>query len=539
MRFGVLLLMVSSVATAQQSRVTNSSTPVYRISGAVVDAASNSPLPKTEMFCAEMGDRAKVTRVVAGPTGRFAFESLPPGKYSISAQRRGYPAQAYDQHEFFATAIAVGPNLDSEHLVFRMTPASSIRGVVKDENEEPVRNAQVHLIRSGLRDGDDSPGVVNQEQTDDTGSFRFPGLQSGSYYLAVIARPWYVDYAPPSNRGGLVQCAGTCTPVNNDMPERLRDPRFDVAYPVTFYPGVTDFSSAAPLVVSAGERAEANIVLRTVRTARVRIHVAAGVPSVSLRLAVPEIFVPLGFNQSDRTAEINGLAPGQYLLQVEGRDPESNAPSYHFEQQINVSGDTDIDASAALAPVTVTGVIVPQFAALPEKASLQIGGASVLNIPLSPDKLTFEGSLLPGLYFVNLMNTPGLFVGAVSGASMSNGRLLIPDIGPVKLRIVVSGGPAKIDGIARENGIGAGGVMVLLVPDDMQNTALVRRDQSDSDGTFTLSNVVPGTYTVVAIRDGWTLKWHDPAVLRRYLASGTRIMVEPHDNLKIQVAVQR
>ena len=33
---------------------------------------------------------------------------------------------------------------------------------------------------------------------------------------------------------------------------------------------------------------------------------------------------------------------------------------------------------------------------------------------------------------------------------------------------------------------------------------LIRRDQSDSDGSFALRDVVPGQYTVVAIQDGWT-----------------------------------
>jgi len=36
---------------------------------------------------------------------------------------------------------------------------------------------------------------------------------------------------------------------------------------------------------------------------------------------------------------------------------------------------------------------------------------------------------------------------------------------------------------------------------------LVRRDQSDSDGIFTLHSVVAGQYTVVAISDGWDLEW--------------------------------
>jgi hypothetical protein len=38
---------------------------------------------------------------------------------------------------------------------------------------------------------------------------------------------------------------------------------------------------------------------------------------------------------------------------------------------------------------------------------------------------------------------------------------------------------------------------------------LFRRDQSDLDGTFSLHGVIPGTYTVVAIDNGWDLDWCD------------------------------
>jgi hypothetical protein len=54
---------------------------------------------------------------------------------------------------------------------------------------------------------------------------------------------------------------------------------------------------------------------------------------------------------------------------------------------------------------------------------------------------------------------------------------------------------------------------------------LSRRDQSDSDGSFSLRDVVPGQYTVVAIEDGWELDWAEPQVIARYLPSGIPVTV--------------
>jgi len=46
--------------------------------------------------------------------------------------------------------------------------------------------------------------------------------------------------------------------------------------------------------------------------------------------------------------------------------------------------------------------------------------------------------------------------------------------------------------------------------DPSLNRGLFRRDQSDSDGSFSLRDAAPGKYTVVAIEDGWELEWAAP-----------------------------
>lgn len=68
--------------------------------------------------------------------------------------------------------------------------------------------------------------------------------------------------------------------------------------------------------------------------------------------------------------------------------------------------------------------------------------------------------------------------------------------------------------------------MMVLVPNSRPDwQALMRRDQSDSDGSFSLRDVVPGEYTVIAIQDGWALDWTDPQVLARYLPAGISVTV--------------
>ncbi len=81
--------------------------------------------------------------------------------------------------------------------------------------------------------------------------------------------------------------------------------------------------------------------------------------------------------------------------------------------------------------------------------------------------------------------------------------------------------------------------MIVLAPLDLKsNPALFRRDQSDSDGTFTLNAVVPGRYTLMAIEDGWDLEWADPAVLQKYISGGESVQIAPNQKTDVSVKVQ-
>jgi hypothetical protein len=81
--------------------------------------------------------------------------------------------------------------------------------------------------------------------------------------------------------------------------------------------------------------------------------------------------------------------------------------------------------------------------------------------------------------------------------------------------------------------------MVLLVPQHpTEEPTLFRRDQSDSDGTFTLRQILPGRYTVVAIEKGWEINWHNPNVLKPYLERGEVVDVAANRRLNISVKWQ-
>ncbi len=107
------------------------------------------------------------------------------------------------------------------------------------------------------------------------------------------------------------------------------------------------------------------------------------------------------------------------------------------------------------------------------------------------------------------------------------------------MTVTMSNRFARIDGTVLQNNQGVSQTMVVMVPERQEeNRDLIRRDQSDSDGTFSLYQVLPGRYTVVAIANGWDLDWRNPEVLRPYLAHGQLVEVTAARTYKISVSAQ-
>ena len=135
----------------------------------------------------------------------------------------------------------------------------------------------------------------------------------------------------------------------------------------------------------------------------------------------------------------------------------------------------------------------------------------------------------PGKYRLNgWINGKPILVAklAATGAQVEDDRIIVGN-NPVMIAATVYADPdLEVTGFAKKDEKPAPGTMIVLVPHDPANNRdLFRRDQSDSDGSFGLRNVIPGKYTVVAIEDGWTLNWADSNVIAHYLVHGQSVTV--------------
>ncbi|HEY6446588.1 MAG TPA: carboxypeptidase regulatory-like domain-containing protein [Acidobacteriaceae bacterium] len=545
---GALLLAMAALLPAQSAlQNAPSAEPgggTFTISGTVVSAATGAPLDRADVTLATTGaNGTELAETLTGETGAFRFDGLLAGKYAVQASRRGYITASYQEHGGYFTAVVTGPGLDSQGIRLEVMPYGTIAGTISDDNGSGVGGAQVGLFREDDASGDEKIASAGQEITDDSGSYEFTHLQPGTYYLDVSATPWYAFHPP--------------VPQDDGDPQQAASP-LDVAYPLTFYPNATDSASATPIPLTAGDRAQANFSLHAVAATHLRVRTSGprrgrpfNVPNLQEEVFGSPQFLqaPSSFTMAhngEAYLNIAGIAPGHYTLQSFNEQGEPSGST-----SIDATGNQTIDLSSVVSPgvalsgkvaMTAGGPLPPRLMAWLQPVE---GVHGQFSTPVERDGTFSFASVSPGTWEVHVHaeDDASLLVVemAATGAEVHGNRITV-NTDPILLAATIGNGSATIDGYARQNGKGMGGTLVVLVPDDPNASAeLCRRDQSDSDGSFSLSDVVPGSYTIVAIENGWGLEWAKRDVMARYLARGVHVQVGANQrtiNLTEPAAVQ-
>jgi hypothetical protein len=133
-------------------------------------------------------------------------------------------------------------------------------------------------------------------------------------------------------------------------------------------------------------------------------------------------------------------------------------------------------------------------------------------------------------------NTP-YAVSVTTASGVPAGRTLDVSSGSsLEVTLSLESGNRTVEGVVQQSGKPFAGAMVVLVPQGPEPKGeFLRRDQSDMDGTFSLLQIFPGTYTVIAIENGWELDWGKPEVLARYVSHGQSITVAAQGRSSIRL----
>ncbi len=486
----------------------------YRIAGRVVNAVTGEPVPRATVSVQAEEDNHLMATAVSDAEGNFAVSGLAAGKYPLTASRRGFRTAYYDAPEEFNTAIVTGPGQDTAHLVCQLAPGAVIYGTVTGDGGDPAENANVLLFRRDPAAPGRRPAQLEGVMTDDTGAYEFSGLAEGEYYVAVKAEVWYAV---------------------RSVPGAAADNSLDVAYPVTFFDSTADEASATPLVLEAGTRQQADIVLHAVPALHLKMSSPNLKPNegigIELRQSVFGLEYPLPFETLTvgNEAWIDGLAPGQYELS------STNPPR---TMEVDVSSSTESDPESGTPSQPVGGTVRMADGSAPGELNLVLspleGGRNRLEAVARQGQFHFD-AVPPGEWTLEAYRAGNSFQSlfvislSVSGSASEASQFTVRDR-PLTVAATLSSVQTRVDGFARSGAKGTAGAMVMLVPvpaprDPAVYRALLRRDQSDSDGSFSLRDVAPGHYLVIAVSGGWKLDWRDRGVIARYLSSGVAVTI--------------
>jgi Carboxypeptidase regulatory-like domain len=509
----------------------------FRVAGTIVGKTDAHPLGRARVTLRDAKNPEQFESIITQEDGKFAFEHVPAGKYSLTGAKRGFITASFDQHDQFSTAIVTGAGIDTEALVLKIAPNAAIAGKVLDEAGEPVRHATVTLYYNNHQEGVDQIQARNVAQTDDLGAYDLPNLIPGTYFLSVRATPWYAVHPPEDSDGRKSEIAV--------------DHSLDVAYPVMYYPDATDSDGATPIPLQGGEHLQVDMHLNPVPALHLLVHV----PGDNRRgFMFPRLEQPAfdgstfiqpngGRMVSPGVFEVTGIPAGHYNLRIRGQgmDVQMNGVD------LNRDGE-QVDATAAEAMASLKLSVHTPEEPLPKglTVALRSKARSFAGLHRLDEKGEGEINDIPaGNYEVVVFGSRKPYSIAhllAEGAQVSGHRLTLAPGASASASLQLVAGSVEVAGVVTKAGTGFAGAMVVLVPKDPEgNRDLFRRDQSDLDGTFSLHNVVPGSYVLLAIENGWDLDWSEPGVIRVYAKHGRAMVVSDSErqlNLAEPVQVQ-
>jgi hypothetical protein len=139
----------------------------------------------------------------------------------------------------------------------------------------------------------------------------------------------------------------------------------------------------------------------------------------------------------------------------------------------------------------------------------------------------------PGRYAVmaNFSQPPPYTIGkmVIGGVEVEGHDITVGENAAVEIDATLMAGVVSVEGVVKKkDGKPASGAMVALVPRGMEartHFERIRWDQSDLDGTFTVRQILPGKYTLIAVEDAWGTAWLKQDVLEKYLAHGQELTI--------------
>ncbi len=486
---------VSGSGTAAQPRSTTSSQATNTSSSGSSIGSSSGAAPKAGTAFPQQ------TSVVSDEEGKYYFSDVEAGSYIVMSTRKGFLPTRYGARHPYSpghTRIAVSEGQDVTNIRIEMMPQSVLSGKVLDEEGEPFQGVMVQVVDMRMT-GPSRPGMTFRRggmgRADDRGEFRISDLPPGNYHLHVS----------PAPTAASLQVAGSA--------DRK-------AYIPLFYPGTPDRAQAQEIQIAPG----ADVSGFQIRMQRSEVAMISGkvlgvdgqpattpfMVNLMPKAALLTPFPAAGYRQLENGGfQLANVPPGSYSLNVQMQSP--NGVRAMHQQDLDVGKDDIQDLHIQVKePFSVSGqILLGKDAEQINPSTIQIRAWPTSGIfsGLPTARIEADGTFtLSNVYAgkheiqVYFSPTAGYLESIRHGDQDITGQDVdITNEGTLRIRLDGNGG--TVTGSVTSEGKPASGGIILVVPvkKELRNFLLMKMGNTDQDATFSVSQIAPGDYLVMAL----------------------------------------
>jgi hypothetical protein len=516
---------------------------------------------------------------ITNDDGRFVIERVPAGRYTLRSSKPAHVTMPHGARRFggAGTVLVIGEGARVTDIPLVLPRGAVLAGRVTLSTGQPLPNVQVIAVPSLLTTaGGTPPAGARVFRTNDLGEFRVFGLPPGGYVVAALPTFGRGDIERMTDRAVTDLLRQLQQPTGPGVPSA---PASLVTFAPTYYPGTPSVGEATLIKVDAGQvRDDLQFSITAFPSAAIRGRVVGidGAPTRAVALSIEAVGPPLPAAAAvvpsierpgpDGVFQVLGVPPGLYRLRARGGGvtvtaagaietrPEAQTQSATLE--VSVAG---VDLDGVLMSLQEGQRMAGRFTVDSTEGPLSWAGVSIALRPLAGTSNSMAGILTPGVpRREGVVDEAGRFVVtglepveyeievALPTALRSSGwhvETIRHNNTDVRDRPIVFGQESLNDvevrltqavteltgTLASESGTPAAEYFVVVFPADRNlwhaASPRVRVVRPAADGTFRVSDLLPGTYRISALTDVESAEEKERSFLEAIYAASIEVAV--------------
>ncbi len=531
-------LAVASLCAAPQAEPETVAEPEAELGGTVISAKTGEPLRGARITLQPNGsgmrreDRKQTTTDL---NGQFRLRQLAAGRYTLQAEKTGYETR----RDTRIGQLKLGQDESKTKLVIPLRPAAVITGRIVDSYGEPLEYARVAAFRRNFQPGAEEWDIVQITSTDDLGEYRLYGLEMGKYIVGVSppdepAQPGAFIFEQLPAFYPSVPTPEEAAPLKVEWGAELEAIDMKLApAPATVVSGLlADGDTGEALMGSLTIQTDNGARLGNLQTTEDGRFALYGLPPTNLAIS--------GMNRSNRRmlmarGEVRPSESGVEELELLVRSGRTVSGKVVLEDPPEESeqGDTSGSDSEPRTSILQLQTTAGRRFSRPSRARIPIEGGP------------FEiRDVQPGEYRIEVFPPPGAYLRGIarSGKALEGFTIEVPHdstITDLELRFAFDG--ATISGTVKEGAFGLDGfnadARIIIIPDEPEKSSAHTSSQVSEDGSFELSAMPPGGYTLFAVENRSALDLWDPDVQWAFRASGRHVSLSAKETATVELSV--